>query len=80
MQQHETKLQRIQNRALRTVFQGKTRSIVEMRSLAKIDILRERRNLRLMMLMHKRAEDDLYIGHKNGVTRRGTATLLKGYH
>ena len=53
MQQQETKLQRIQNSALRTVFQGKTLSGVEMHSIGKKDIIRERRNLHLMTLLHK---------------------------
>ena len=53
MQQHETKLQSIQNRTLRTVFQSKTLNIVEMHSLAKINTLTERRNLQLIMLIHK---------------------------
>ena len=79
-QQQETKLQRVQNRALRTVFQGKTLSVVEMHSLAKIDTLKERRNLHLMTLMQKRADDELYIDHTNRVTRQGTATLLKVPH
>ena len=41
-QQQETKLQMIQNKALRKVLLGKTVSVVEMHSLAKIDTLREK--------------------------------------
>ena len=62
-QQQETKLQWIQNKALRTVFQSKAFSSVEMHSLANIDTLRERRNLHLMTPMHKRTEDHRYIDH-----------------
>ena len=53
MQQQETKVQRIQNRALKTVYQSKTLSVIEMHTLAKIGTLKERRNLHLMTLMHK---------------------------
>ena len=47
-----------------------------MHSLARIDKLAEQRNLHLMMLMHKRADDDLYINHTNRITRQGMTTLL----
>ena len=47
----ETKLQRTQNRALRTVFKDKILSIVEMHNRAGLDTLDKHRDLHLMTLM-----------------------------
>ena len=79
-QQQETKLQRIQNRALRTVYKGKQLSTQEMHNLSKIDLLTTRRELHMLALMHKRAKDPEYIDHTNRRTRTAKGTLLRVPH
>ena len=47
------KLQNIQNRALRTIYQGKKLSVAELHKKDKLDTLSEQMDLQLMALMHK---------------------------
>ena len=75
--QQLVKLQRTQNRALRTVFRGKTLSVDEMHERANLNKLEDRRNQHLLSLMYDRAHIDEYIDQTPRITRRGDATLLK---
>ena len=75
--QEETKLWRIQNRALETVFHGKVLNVAEKHNRAGQDTLDVCRNLHLMMLMYKCASNERYIDHTIRVMRRGTATFIR---
>jgi len=75
--QLETKLQRLQNRALRTVFRGRALSVAEMHGTAKVEYLADRRDKHLLALMFTRAQNCSYIDSTERVTRRAGATLLK---
>ena len=55
--EQEIKLQRIQNRALRTVFKGKHLSTQEMHDKAQVETLAIRRKIHMLGLMYKRAKD-----------------------
>ena len=74
--QQETKLQRIQNRALRIVFMGKTLSVAEMHSQAGVDFLEKRRNLHLLALMHNRSQNPKYIEKAIRNTRQNSSKVL----
>ena len=60
--------------ALRTVFQGKVLSLVEIHNMAGLDTLN--RDLHLMMLMYKHATDDRYIDHTIRIMRMEPAAPL----
>ena len=75
--QQLTKLQRLQNRALRLVFKGKILSIAEMHSTAGVDYLEQRREAHLMALMFNRKDDDRYRDNTERKTRGADAVLLK---
>ena len=72
----QTKLQRLQNRALRTVFWGKNLSTKEMHDRANITYLKNRRIEHMMMLMYDRAKLDIYRDETNRKTRQAEAALL----
>ena len=75
--QQLTKLQRIQNRALRTIYWGKTLSVKEMHDKANLDYLVDRRDSHLLSLMYRRARETQYIDDTKRNTRRADSTLLK---
>ena len=75
--QQLTKLQRMQNRALRLVFMGRTLSVADMHELAKVEYLEQRREAHLMGLMFNRTRDPMYRDDPTRVTRQGDAVLLK---
>ena len=76
-QQQESKLQRIQNRALRTVYKGRILNTQTMHDLAKLDPLKTRRNTHQLTLMYKRAKDPQYIDQTKRTTRAAKGILLK---
>ena len=76
-QQQETKLQRIQNRALRTVYKNKLLTTKVMHETAQIDQLKTRREIHLLTLMYKRAKDPYYIDKTIRTTRTAKGTLLR---
>ena len=76
-QQQLTKLQRLQNRALRLVFKGRILSVAEMHERAKVEYLAQRRETHLVALMFNRKGDEKYKDQTERVTRRGEAVLLK---
>ena len=71
------KIQKIQNRALRTVFRNKTMSTFDMHDQAKVKYLAERREAHTLALMYKRSKNEYYIDSTVRVTRQAKATLLK---
>ena len=79
-QQQETKLQRTQNRALRTVYKGKQLSTQEMHELGKLDTLTVRRDIHLLALMYKRATNPEYVDNTKRKTRTTTGTQLRVPH
>ena len=76
-QQQETKLQRIQNRALRTIYRDKQLSTQLLHELAKIDKLKTRRDIHLLALMFKRVKEPAYIDQINRTTRTSKGILLR---
>lgn len=75
--QQQVKLQRIQNRALRTVFKGKKLSILDMHEKAGLDYLEDRRELHLLTLMFDRTQDQAYIEIAPRSTRSADAVMLR---
>ena len=75
--QQITKLQRIQNRALRMVFGGRVLSVAEMHNTAGVEYLENRREAHLLALMFNRSKDTKYTDSSERITRRADATLLK---
>ena len=75
--QQLTKIQRLQNRALRLVFKGKIMSVAEMHERANVEYLEERRENHLLSLMYNRAKDDNYIDNTTRKTRMADAVVLK---
>ena len=75
-QQQQTKLQRIQNRALRTVFKGKTLTVGQMHRLAKVEYLADRQARHLLSLMYGRAQNSKYRARPNRDTRQSEAVTL----
>ena len=75
--QQLTKLQRMQNRALRLVFMGRVLSVEEMHDLAKVQYLEQRREAHLMGLMFNRTRESGYRDDRARITRQGDAVLLK---
>ena len=75
--QQTTKLQRIQNRALRTVFMGKKLGTQEMHDRAKVDYLAVRRDSHMLALMFDRAGTPDYTDNVDRKTRQADAPLLK---
>lgn len=78
--QQQAKLQRTQNRALRTIFRGKNLSTKEMHKQASIDDLETRRMKHLLALMYDRAQEEEHIDNTIRITRQGTAALLTVPH
>jgi sarcosine oxidase/L-pipecolate oxidase len=74
--QQQYKLQRTQNRVLRTVFNGKRVSTKEMHDGAKLDYLADRTEAHLLDLMRICSINDKYIDNKKRVTRAGESTRL----
>ena len=79
-QQQQTKLQRIQNKALRMVFRGKTLSVHDMHDRAGLDLLETRRENHLLALMYSRTKDPNYLAPRTRDTRRADAIVLKTPH
>ena len=75
--QQQTKLQRLQNRALRVVFHNKKFTVAEMHTRAKIETLQHRRENHLLSLMFMRATDARYIDTTVRRTRRADAVMLE---
>ena len=73
----QMKLQRLQNRALRTVFWGQKLTNNEMHEKANVNCLKIRQYEHMMMLMHTRAKNELYQDNITRITRQATAVLLK---
>ena len=76
----QSKLQRLQNRALRTVFWGKKLTNKEMHETANICYLKNRQYEHLLMLMHTRAKDWTYQDRTIRTTRQAAAIMLKVPH
>ena len=76
-QQQLTKLQRIQNRALRIVFKGRILSVAEMHERANVEYLEQRREAHLIALMYNRTKEDQYRDDTVRNTRAAEAVLLK---
>ena len=74
--QQLTKLQRLQNRALRLVFHNKKFSVAEMHDRAKVETLQHRRENHLLSLMFMRTTEDNYIDTTVRRTRRADAVML----
>ena len=74
--QQLTKMQRLQNRALRIVFGPKKLSVDEMHTAARVDYLEIRRENHLLALMFNRAWDDQYRDTTARITRQADAILL----
>ena len=70
------KLQRMQNRALRTVFRGKILTVDQMHWQANVSKLMDRRTEHLLNLMYDRAQEPYYLDHTARKTRQGGAVLL----
>ena len=75
--QQQTKLQRIQNRALRIVFWGKSLSVDEMHTKAGLSVLAVRQEIHLLSLMYKRSLDTTYLDQTPRITHRGGGKTLK---
>ena len=75
--QQLAKLQKLQNRALRLVYNGRVMSVADMHAEAKVDYLEDRRDLHLLTLMYSRATDDTYKDRVARVTRRADAVMLR---
>ena len=73
----QLKLQRLQNRALRTVFLGKTLTNKEMHDRAGVTFLKKRRHEHLMMLMFSRSREMSYHDTTVRTTRQADAVLLR---
>ena len=73
----QAKLQRLQNRALRTVFWGEKLSTNEMHERANVTFLKNRREEHMMMLMYDRAKLKMYRDETERKTRQAEAILLK---
>ena len=73
----QLKLQRLQNRALRTVFVGKKLSTSEMHEMAGIAYLKQRRYEHLMMLMFLRSMELAYHDTTHRITRQADAVILR---
>ena len=78
--QQLVKLQRVQNKALRTVFWGRSLSVDDMHSEAKVEYLEKRREAHLLALMLDRSGEDRYRDSTVRNTRSAAATLLKVPH
>ena len=78
--QQKTKLQRIQNRALRIVFQGKKMSVEEMHDKAKVQYLEQRRESHLLSLMFKRSFQPEYVESNARKTRQSEGRILAVPH
>jgi hypothetical protein len=76
-EQQTTKIQRIQNIVLRTVFKGKTLTTKEMHLKAIVETLEIHRQEHLLSLMYGRTKQQQYIDIPNRCTRQGMAPLLK---
>ena len=79
-QQQQTKLQRVQNRALRIVFRGKILSVNDMHERANVDKLETRRDNHLLALMYNRSKDPNYLSPQARETRRTAAVTLRVPH
>ena len=75
--QQLTKLQRLQNRALRLVFLNKNYIVAEMHDKDKLKTLQHRRENHLLALMFMRTADMGYIDTTARRTRRADAVMLK---
>ena len=73
----QTKLQRVQNRALRTVFLGQKLSVEDMHVRAKIDFLCDRQQQHLLSLMRNRTMEDTYVQTVVRLTRQADGVILK---
>ena len=78
--QQKIKLQRIQNRALRTVFLGKKLTVGEMHEKAKVQYLAQRRETHLLSLMFKRSFQTEYVEANNRKTRQSEGRILAVPH
>ena len=75
--QQEAKLQRIQNRALRIVYRGRSLSVDEMHTKAGIAKLALRREIHLLTLMYKRSFQEEFLDQTPRITRQGRSKTLK---
>ena len=75
--QQLTKIQRLQNKALRTIYFGKNLGTDEMHTRAKLEYLVQRRDNHVLSLMMDRSVDPNYIDYTERRTRQGDAVLLK---
>ena len=75
--QQKTKLQRTQNRALRSIYRDNYQSSQSMHEKAKLDQLSIRRDVHLLTLMYKRAKETEYVDHTIRKTRTAKGTLLR---
>ena len=75
-QQQLVKMQRIQNRALRTVFKGKVLTTAQMHQLADIALISDRQKLHLQTLMYDRAQCSEYQATPTRNTRQTEAVTL----
>lgn len=76
-QQQTTKIQRVQNQALRIIFQNQKLSVKNMHDKAKIDSLQHRREQHLLMLMRSRVTESKYVQLPRRVTRQNEGIILK---
>ena len=75
--QQQTKLQRLQNRALRMIFYGRSLSVCEMHTRANIQTLDSRREAHLLALMYNRSFEPEYVDNTVRATRSADATMLQ---
>ena len=75
--QQLAKIQRIQNKALRTVFLNKNMTVLEMHDRAKVEPLEDRRRDHMLALMLTRSMEAKYIDTTPRQTRSAMAPLLK---
>ena len=76
-QQQLTKVQRLQNRALRLVFMDRKLSVQEMHTRANVEYLEQRRDNHMIALMCNRTLETQYRDDQVRVTRRADAVMLK---
>ena len=76
-QQQALKLQRIQNRALRTIYRDRQLNTQELHDKAKIDQLATRRNIHLLALMYRRTKEPDYVDLTNRRTRTADGITLR---
>ena len=79
-QEKQGKLQSVQNRFLRIVYNNANMSTEEMQTCIGIGKLQRRREMHLCGLMYKRSQKMEYVDHRDLQTRQFDKIVLKVMH